>query len=79
MMKKTFLYLVVGLSFFSMFFVSCSKKQEEVKEEKGAVEKMTDQVAADALDKINDPLNKARSVQDMHDKKASEIEDTMEE
>jgi hypothetical protein len=77
--KKAFIYMVIGLSFFCILFLSCSKKEEEVKKEKGAIEKMTDQVAVDALDKINDPLNKARAVQDVHDQRVEQIEDTMEE
>ena len=78
-MKRKFIYLIIGVSFFCILFSGCSGKEEDVKKEKGAIEKMTDQAAEAALDKINDPLNKARSVQEMHDKKADQVDEVMEE
>jgi len=67
-MKRLFMCFVPVLFVFGMGFCACSQAPEE-EPEKGKIEKITDQVAADAVEGIKAPINKARAVKDMSDKR----------
>ena len=47
--------------------------------EKGAIRKMTDQVAHDLSHKIRSPIDKARAVKDQEEDRLNDLEDTSEE
>ena len=58
------MYFFLVLSVLCFGFSACAKG-EEVDAEKGEIEKITDQIAEDAVQGIKGPINKARAVQDM--------------
>ena len=69
-----FLSAAVVLSV-SIAFTGCSKQEEEqIVEEKGAIEKMTDAAADKAVKKIRTPLDKARGTSNLGDKRLEEMD-----
>ena len=69
-----FLSAAVVLSV-SIAFTGCSKQEEEqIVEEKGAIEKMTDEAADKAVKKIRTPLDKARGTGNLGDKRLEEMD-----
>ncbi len=72
-MKKLSMYIFSGLVVFWIGFSACSRG-EDVETDKGKIEKFTDQVADDAVQGIKAPLNKARAVQDMADKRVQALD-----
>lgn len=52
----------------------CSKNGEQQTEEKGRIDKMTDQAAETAVKKIRTPQEKARATQDLGEKRMEEID-----
>jgi len=71
-MKKLllpFLCLCAAIS-----LAACSAQQEPDQEEQGRIEQFTDDVARDATDAINRPLDKARSVGEMSRKHTEDLE-----
>ena len=77
-MKNLFMYLAVVLSVLCIGFSACSKG-EEVESEKGKIEKITDQIAEDAVQGIKAPINKARAVQDMAEKRVKGLDNLPDE
>ena len=62
-MKK---FLIPALCFWAALgLAACSSPSETDDEEKGGIEKFTDDVARDATNTIKRPLDKARGVQDI--------------
>ena len=72
-MKKLFMVTFSVLAVFCMGFCACSKG-EDAEPEKGKIERITDQVAADAVQGIKAPINKARAVQDMANKRVRALD-----
>jgi hypothetical protein len=54
-------YCLIGAVLFSGAFWSCSDKKEPGPE-KGAIKKMTEETAREAVNQIHTPIDKARSV-----------------
>jgi len=52
----------------------CSKKEEQQAEEKGVIDKMTDQAAETAVKKIRTPMDKARATQNLGDERVEEMD-----
>jgi hypothetical protein len=76
MKKRNFCWLLVPalLSFILVFSLGCSKSNEQPTEEKGKIEKMTDQAAEKIEKKIQTPLDKARATQDLGDERLNEMD-----
>jgi hypothetical protein len=69
-----FLLAAVVLSV-SITFTGCSKPEEEqIVEEKGSIEKITDEAADKAVKKIRTPINKARGTSNLGDKRLEEMD-----
>jgi hypothetical protein len=69
-----FLLAAVLLSI-SIAFTGCSKHEDEqVVEEKGAIDKMTDEAADKAVKKIRTPINKARGTSNLGDERLEEMD-----
>jgi hypothetical protein len=69
-----FLSAAVVLSV-SIALTGCSKQEEEqIVEEKGSIEKMTDETADKAIKKIRTPLDKARGTSNLGDKRLEEMD-----
>jgi hypothetical protein len=77
-MKNFFMYFVMVLSVLCIGFSACSKG-EEVESEKGEIEKITEQIAEDAVQGIKVPINKARAVQDMEGKRQEDLDSMLDE
>jgi len=77
-MKNLFMYFVMLLSLLCIGLSACAKG-EEVEPEKGEIEKITDQIAEDAVRGIKDPINKARAVQDMEGKRLEDLDNPLDE
>ena len=76
-MPKIFFYrfiCAVIAVFFLIFSLGCSKNGEQQIEEKGAIEKMTDQAAETAVKKIRTPMDKARATQNLGDERTEEMD-----
>ena len=77
-MKNFFMYFVMVLSVLCIGFSACSKG-EEVESEKGEIEKITEQIAEDAVQGIKGLINKARAVQDMEGKRQEDLDSMLDE
>ena len=56
-------------------FAGCSKQEEEqAVEEKGSIEKMTDEAADKAVKKIRTPIDKARGTSNLGDERLEEMD-----
>ncbi len=76
-MNKKQLYHFLGavtISFLLVLPAGCSKKEEQQAEEKGRIEKMTDQAAETAVKKIRTPMDKARATQNLGDDRLEEMD-----
>ena len=72
--SKCIFMLAVLLSV-GLIFTGCSKHEEEqVVEEKGSIDKMTDETADQAVKKIRTPINKARGTSELGDKRMEEMD-----
>lgn len=80
-MKKRLLHSGLSLAFAGFLLLlpaGCSTEGEQQQaEEKGRVEKMTDQAAETAVKKIRTPMDKARETQNLGDKRTEEIDKLM--
>jgi len=74
-MKKVLSYCLIGLVLVSGAFVGCSDKKEPA--EKGAIEKMTEETAREAVKQIRTPIDKARSVAKQQEEKNKEMDDAL--
>jgi len=77
-MKRIVTYLAIALFLSCTIFFACSKK-EDVESEKGKIEKMTDRTADVIVEKIKTPIERARSVKDMEEKRMRGIDETWKE
>ena len=76
MHKKSFCHVLgaVSVSFLLILGSGCSSSEEQQVEEKGRIDKMTDQAAETAVKKIRTPMDKARATQDLGDKRLEEMD-----
>jgi hypothetical protein len=77
-MKNFFMYFVMLLSVLCIGFSACSKG-EDVESKKGEIEKITEQIAEDAVQGIKVPINKARAVQGMEGKRQEDLDNLLDE
>ena len=77
-MKKIILHFALALLFATVYLWGCSSNSGE-ESEKGAIRKMTDQVARDLSHKIRSPIDKARAVKEQEEERLNDLEDTAEE
>ncbi len=76
---KRVLFIISLVAFvLSVSFTSCSQSEEE-QEEKGQIEQMTDEMADEAVDMIQTPLDKARAVKKLGDKRTNRSDDLLDE
>jgi len=77
-MKRRYLYCFLGalaVSFLLVLPAGCSKNgEEQPAEEKGAIEKMTDQAAESAVRKIRSPIDKARDTKNLGTDRMEEMD-----
>jgi hypothetical protein len=73
-MKKIGITCVIGAVLFSATFSACNNKKESA-ENKGPIEKFTDKTAKEIVDKIQAPINKARSEAKKADERIKEMEE----
>ncbi len=80
-MKKesvSFLLAAAVLSV-SIIFTGCSNQGEQQAEEKGGIEKMTDDAAEKAVRKIRTPKDKARAARDLGDDRLDAMDKAVQE
>jgi hypothetical protein len=76
-MKRALSYCLIGVVLVSGAFWGCSDKKEPALEKKGAIKKMTEETAREAVNQIRTPIDKARSVAQQQEDKAKEMDDTL--
>ena len=76
-MKRVLSYCLIGVVLVSGAFWGCSDKKEPALEKKGAIKKMTEETAREAVNQIRTPIDKARSVAQQQEDKAKEMDDTL--
>ena len=76
MNKRYYCWLLVPtlISFFLICPIGCSKSNEQQPEEKGRIQKMTDEAAETVEKKIRTPLDKARATQDLGDERMNDVD-----
>jgi len=62
------------ISLLLVFPMGCTKSKEQQTEEKGKIEKMTDEAAETVEKKIRTPLDKARATQDLGNERVDEMD-----
>jgi hypothetical protein len=75
-MKRVLSYCLIGVVLVSGSFWGCSDRKEPASE-KGAIKKMTEETAREAVNQIRTPIDKARSVAQQQEDKAKEIDDAL--
>jgi hypothetical protein len=75
-MKKIWIYCFAGVVLVSGTFFACSNNKESA-EKKGAIEKMTDKTAKEIVDKIQAPIDKARSAAKKEEDRMKEIDEAL--
>ena len=60
----------------SLLFFGCSKG-EDVEPKKGAIEEMTDHAADVIVEKIKTPIDKAKSLKDMEQKRMKGVDEAL--
>jgi PBP1b-binding outer membrane lipoprotein LpoB len=76
-MRHLLTYLVVALVVLSIGLYGCSKKEETEPEKKGAIEKMTDEVAHTAVKKIRTPIDQAHSAKAVEEERAKAMDEAL--
>jgi PBP1b-binding outer membrane lipoprotein LpoB len=76
MSKKSIYHFIdaVLVIFLLVLFAGCSKNEDSQVEEKGRIDKMTDQAAETAVKKIRTPKDKARATQSLGDDRLEEMD-----
>jgi hypothetical protein len=76
MTKKSIYHFIgaVSVILFLVLLAGCSKDEEYQVEEKGRIEKMTDEAAETAVKKIRTPKDKARATQNLGDGRVEEMD-----
>ncbi len=77
-MKKLFRYVTMVLLLAGISLGGCSNNSGG-ESEKGAIRKMTDQVADDLVHKMRDPIDKARSARDREEDRLSDVAEASED
>ena len=77
-MKKLLFYCVIVVFFGSATLYSCSSNQD-AESKKGKIEKMTEKTGKEISDKIQTPIEKARSVKTQQDDRSSAMEEALQE
>jgi hypothetical protein len=77
-MKRLLLSACLGFILFCLGFSACSKK-EEAQQEKGRIEKMTDETADAIVARIRKPMDQARAVKDLEQDRAKAMEKALDE
>jgi hypothetical protein len=75
-MKKILSYCLIGVMLLSGAFWGCSDKKDSG-QEKGAIKKMTEETAREAVKQIRTPIDKARSVAQQQEEKNKEVDDAV--
>jgi hypothetical protein len=75
-MKRILSYCLIGVMMLSGAFWGCSDKKEPAFE-KGAIKKITEETAREAVNQIRTPIDKARSVAQQQEAKAKEMDDAL--
>jgi hypothetical protein len=65
---------IVTMCFILFLTAGCSKNEQQQAEEKGRIEKMTDQAAESAVKKIRTPMDKARATQNLGNERVEEMD-----
>ena len=76
-MNKRFYYIFFTAVMISLLLVlssGCAKDEEQHVEEKGTIDKMTDQAAETAVKKIRTPMDKARATGNLGDERLEEMD-----
>ena len=75
-MKRILSYCLIGVVLVSGAFWGCSDKKEPALK-KGAIKKMTEETAREAVNQIRTPIDKARSAAQQQQDKAKEMDDAL--
>jgi hypothetical protein len=75
-MKKALSYGLITAMLFGGVVFACSDRKEPAAE-KGAIKKMTEETAREAVNQIRTPIDKARSVAQQQEEKNKELDDTL--
>jgi hypothetical protein len=73
-MKKIGITCIIGAVLFGASFSACTNKKDSA-ENKGPIEKFTDKTAKEIVDKIQAPIEKARSEAKKADDRIKELEE----
>ena len=77
-MKRMLIFSILVLSLSGGIFFACSNdKNKKADLEKGTIEKITDKVAKEAVDKIRTPIEKARSVKNQQADRYSVMDESL--
>jgi len=77
-MKRIIFHYTVAVLFTALCLWGCSPNGGE-ETEKGAIRKMTDQVAHDLSHKMRSPIDKARAAKNQEEDRLNDLEETTEE
>ena len=77
-MKRIIFHFTGAVLFTALCLWGCSSNSGE-ESEKGAIRKMTDQVAHDLSHKIRSPIDKARAAKNQEEDRLNDLEETAEE
>ncbi|MBW2704677.1 MAG: hypothetical protein JRD84_00025 [Deltaproteobacteria bacterium] len=77
-MKRIIFHFTGAVLFTALCLWGCSSNSGE-EPEKGAIRKMTDQVAHDLSHKIRSPIDKARAAKNQEEDRLNDLEETAEE
>ena len=75
-MKKALSYGLIAAMLLGGVIFACSDRKEPAAE-KGAIKKMTEETAREAVNQIRTPIDKARSVAQQQEEKNKELDDTL--
>ena len=75
-MKSMFLYPVMVLLICSTMFLACSDNKE-TESEKGTIETVSDKAANEAIRRIRTPIEKARSVNKLPEKRLNDMDEAL--
>jgi len=75
-MKKVLVNFMMVIFLCSGAIWSCSK-DKDTESKKGAIEKMTEKAGKEIADKLQKPIENARSVKEKQEKRSKEIEKTL--
>jgi len=76
--ESMYFLLAAAVLSVSITFTGCSKqKEEQVVEEKGSIEKMTDEAADKAVKKIRTPIDKAQGTSNLGDERLNEMDNAL--